>query len=162
MEAEPMEPANLESSPVAGRDPLHVRLRHSPFSGSTMTNSNMEDPFQLERFVKAQEGIYDTALSELRTGRKRSHWMWFIFPQIDGLARSSTAGYFAIKSVDEAKAYLEHPVLGPRLLDLTFDLILSARLSADPFPLQCSAVRTARLPPDSLAAVWTEYWSYDA
>ena len=85
-----------------------------------MTQGKREDTFELERFIKAQEGIYDTALSELQAGRKRSHWMWFIFPQIDGLARSSTAGYFAIKSVDEAKAYLEHPVFGSRSPELTF------------------------------------------
>ncbi|MGB5201603.1 MAG: DUF1810 domain-containing protein [Sedimenticolaceae bacterium] len=84
-----------------------------------MTQRKNEDPFQLERFVEAQQGVYDTALSELKSGRKRSHWMWFIFPQIDGLARSSTASYFAIRSIDEAKAYLEHPVLGSRLQECT-------------------------------------------
>lgn len=73
------------------------------------------DPHDLNRFVKAQEGSYEAALSELRNGRKRSHWMWYIFPQFDGLGFSPTSKYFAIKSLDEAKAYLNHPVLGPRL-----------------------------------------------
>jgi uncharacterized protein (DUF1810 family) len=69
----------------------------------------------LERFVTAQEGVYDTALAELRAGRKRTHWMWFVFPQIAGLGSSSTAERYAIRSLDEARAYLAHPVLGPRL-----------------------------------------------
>jgi len=73
------------------------------------------DPFDLERFTKAQEGIYPRALSELKAGEKRSHWMWFIFPQIDGLGRSSMAIQYAIKSMDEARAYLAHPTLGKRL-----------------------------------------------
>ena len=74
------------------------------------------DPFDLARFVRAQNGVYEQALAELQRGRKESHWMWFIFPQIDGLGRSTTARQFAIKSKAEAKAYLEHPLLGPRLL----------------------------------------------
>ncbi len=74
------------------------------------------DPFQLARFVAAQEETYDRALRELRRGRKESHWMWYIFPQIDGLGSSSTARRYAIKSADEARAYLSHPILGPRLL----------------------------------------------
>ena len=69
----------------------------------------------LERFVAAQEGVYETALAELRAGRKRSHWMWFVFPQIAGLGRSPMAQRYAIGSLDEARAYLGHPVLGPRL-----------------------------------------------
>jgi uncharacterized protein (DUF1810 family) len=74
------------------------------------------DPHDLNRFVEAQEGIYDQALAEIRAGRKRSHWMWFIFPQIDGLGSSSMAKRYAIKSREEAEAYLAHPVLGPRLV----------------------------------------------
>ena len=73
------------------------------------------DPFRLERFVDAQRPIYDAVVSELRAGRKRSHWMWFIFPQIAGLGHSAMAQRFAIASLDEAIAYLAHPVLGPRL-----------------------------------------------
>ena len=73
------------------------------------------DPFNLERFVAAQAGVYETALAELTRGRKTSHWMWFIFPQIAGLGSSPTAVRYAIGSADEARAYLEHPVLGERL-----------------------------------------------
>ncbi len=75
----------------------------------------MADAFNLPRFLDAQEGVYDTVLSELRAGRKSSHWMWFIFPQIAGLGHSTLARRFAITSLDEAKAYLQHPVLGRRL-----------------------------------------------
>jgi uncharacterized protein (DUF1810 family) len=73
------------------------------------------DPFDLNRFVRAQETSYRQALSELERGRKQSHWMWFIFPQLDGLGSSPMSRLYAIKSEDEARAYLEHPVLGPRL-----------------------------------------------
>jgi uncharacterized protein (DUF1810 family) len=76
----------------------------------------MEDPYRLERFVAAQDdGSYRDAVAELRAGRKTSHWMWFIFPQVAGLGRSAVAQHFAISSEDEAQAYLRHPVLGPRL-----------------------------------------------
>jgi uncharacterized protein (DUF1810 family) len=75
----------------------------------------MATDFNLERFVEAQNGVYDTALAELRAGRKRTHWMWFIFPQIEGLGHSAMAQRYAIRSADEAAAYLAHPVLGPRL-----------------------------------------------
>jgi uncharacterized protein (DUF1810 family) len=77
--------------------------------------SHQADPFQLSRFLRAQEVNYEQALAEIKSGRKRSHWMWYIFPQIDGLGFSETAKHFAIKSVEEARAYLAHPVLGPRL-----------------------------------------------
>jgi uncharacterized protein (DUF1810 family) len=75
------------------------------------------DPHNLERFVDAQDarGTYDRAVEELRRGRKASHWMWFVFPQIAGLGFSATSRKYAIASLDEAQAYLEHPVLGPRL-----------------------------------------------
>jgi len=73
------------------------------------------DPFNLERFVDAQAPIYEQARRELKAGRKQSHWMWFIFPQIAGLGTSPTSVRFAIASLDEARAYLAHPVLGPRL-----------------------------------------------
>jgi uncharacterized protein (DUF1810 family) len=73
------------------------------------------DSFDLARFTSAQDGVYDRALAEIRSGAKRSHWMWFIFPQIDGLGFSSTAMHYAIKSAEEARWYLAHPVLGPRL-----------------------------------------------
>jgi uncharacterized protein (DUF1810 family) len=78
-----------------------------------------DDPYDLERFVAAQDagGTYSRAVAELRAGRKVSHWMWFVFPQIAGLGRSPTAQAFAISSLDEARAYLAHPVLGPRLIE---------------------------------------------
>ena len=75
------------------------------------------DRYDLARFVHAQEGVYDQALAEIRRGEKRSHWMWFVFPQIAGLGSSPTAQRYAIRSLDEARAYLEHPVLGPRLIE---------------------------------------------
>jgi uncharacterized protein (DUF1810 family) len=74
------------------------------------------DAFGLSRFLRAQEKDYERALAEISAGLKRSHWMWYIFPQIDGLAFSSTSKLYSIKSVEEAKAYLAHPILGPRLL----------------------------------------------
>ena len=79
----------------------------------------MQDPHRLQRFVDAQDdgGAYDIALRELRDGRKRSHWMWFVFPQIAGLGQSPTSRRYAISSLDEARAYIEHPVLGPRLAE---------------------------------------------
>jgi uncharacterized protein (DUF1810 family) len=75
----------------------------------------VSDPCNLQRFVDAQDGVYETALAELCAGSKRNHWMWFIFPQIAGLGRSPTAQLYAIASLDEARAYLAHPLLGPRL-----------------------------------------------
>jgi uncharacterized protein (DUF1810 family) len=80
-------------------------------------SKSSRDPHNLSRFLQAQTGVYDQALSEITNGRKRSHWMWFVFPQIDGLGSSSTSKLYSIKSSDEAKAYLDHPVLGPRLLE---------------------------------------------
>lgn len=80
-------------------------------------DSHTDDPYDLNRFLRAQEEDYEQALSEIRSGRKRTHWMWYIFPQIDGLALSPTSKHYAIKSIDEARAYLAHPVLGPRLLE---------------------------------------------
>jgi len=77
------------------------------------------DRFRLQRFVDAQQGAYPTVLGELRAGRKRGHWMWFVFPQIAGLGRSMMAQEFALSSLDEAVAYLAHPVLGPRLRECT-------------------------------------------
>ena len=73
------------------------------------------DPYDLDRFVRAQQRDYDQAMSEIRDGQKRSHWMWYIFPQFDGLGFSPTSKHYAIKSLAEAEAYLCHPVLGPRL-----------------------------------------------
>jgi uncharacterized protein (DUF1810 family) len=74
-----------------------------------------DDPYNLSRFLQAQEAEYEQAPAEIKSGHKRTHWMWYIFPQIDGLAFSPTSQYYSIKSVEEARAYLDHPVLGPRL-----------------------------------------------
>lgn len=75
----------------------------------------MSDAFDLQRFVTAQAPVFDAALEELRAGRKRSHWMWFVFPQLRSLGQSSRAQFYGIASLDEARAYLAHPLLGPRL-----------------------------------------------
>lgn len=79
----------------------------------------VEDRFNLERFVRAQEGVFEQALGELRAGRKRSHWMWFIFPQRRGLGQSATSEFYGIRSMEEARAYLAHAVLGSRLRECT-------------------------------------------
>lgn len=86
----------------------------------------MNDTYDLDRFLKAQEGVYADALREIRNGRKQSHWMWFIFPQIAGLGQTETSQYYAIKSPDEAVAYLSHPVLGNRLREIA-EALLSVR-----------------------------------
>ena len=78
-----------------------------------------DDPHDLQRFVDAQESVIDDAKRELRSGRKRSHWMWFVFPQMAGLGRSQRSQYYGIASRAEAAAYLDHPVLGPRLRECT-------------------------------------------
>lgn len=90
-----------------------------------------EDPFGLERFVQAQDGVYEQALAELRAGRKRTHWMWFVFPQLAGLGQSPTAQHYGIRSLDEAQAYLRHPLLGPRLRDCAHALLALRGLSAE-------------------------------
>jgi uncharacterized protein (DUF1810 family) len=86
-----------------------------------MTNSSepgrASDPYDLNRFLRAQEDDYQQALSEIQSGQKRTHWIWYIFPQIDGLASSWMSKQFSIKSLEEARAYLDHPVLGPRLIE---------------------------------------------
>lgn len=79
--------------------------------------------FDLERFVTAQERDYEIALREVRAGCKRSHWMWYIFPQIQGLGRSETAQYYAIQSAEEAESYLAHPILGMRLQEISITLL---------------------------------------
>jgi uncharacterized protein (DUF1810 family) len=80
---------------------------------------SVPDEFNLQRFVDAQGPVYDTVVAELRAGAKRSHWIWFVFPQFQGLGRSPTAARFAISSLAEARAYLSHAVLGPRLRECT-------------------------------------------
>jgi uncharacterized protein (DUF1810 family) len=88
------------------------------------------DPFDLQRFVDAQEGTYAQALTEIRAGHKQSHWMWFIFPQFSGLGWSSTAQRYAIRSADEARAYLAHPTLGPRLIECAAAVVAAGARSA--------------------------------
>ena len=83
-----------------------------------------DDPFNLQRFVEAQAPVYERVLSELRAGKKKSHWIWFVFPQIAGLGHSTMAEKYAIRSLDEAKAYLDHAVLGARLRECT-ELVLN-------------------------------------
>jgi uncharacterized protein (DUF1810 family) len=78
---------------------------------------NTNDPFELSRFLKAQDGDYEHIVSEIKGGQKRTHWIWYIFPQLDGLAFSSMSKRYSIKSIEEAKEYLGHPVLGSRLLE---------------------------------------------
>ena len=115
----------------------------------------MTDPHHLGRFVLAQEDVYDTAVSELRAGRKRTHWMWFVFPQIAGLGRSAMAQRYAIASPAEAEAYLAHPVLGPRLLECARILLGLTAASAtdvlgavDAQKLRSSMTLFARAAPD--------------
>jgi uncharacterized protein (DUF1810 family) len=92
------------------------------------------DPFNLRRFVDAQEEDYAQALGEIRRGRKQSHWMWYIFPQFDGLGSSPMSREYAIKSLDEARAYLDHPVLGSRLLECAEALLgIEGRSATDIF-----------------------------
>ncbi|WP_345952004.1 DUF1810 domain-containing protein [Mucilaginibacter sp. PAMB04274] len=83
----------------------------------------MSNEQNLKRFLDAQETDYAIALSEIKSGKKRSHWMWYIFPQIQGLGLSSTSQYYAIKNLQEAKAYLQHPVLGKRLIEISSVLL---------------------------------------
>ena len=86
----------------------------------------MPDPFDLNRFVRAQEADYVGALAEIRSGRKRSHWMWYVFPQFAGLGLSAMSQRYAINSLAEARAYLAHPILGPRLIEIA-DAVLNVQ-----------------------------------
>lgn len=92
---------------------------------------NGYDPYDLERFVKAQSDCYSRVLTELQTGMKKSHWMWFIFPQIAGLGLSFTSKFYSIKDRSEAEAYLAHPVLGPRLVECCETLLSLLDVSAE-------------------------------
>jgi uncharacterized protein (DUF1810 family) len=95
-----------------------------------MTNKPKNEPFDLDRFVSAQQPVYEAVLAELQQGRKQTHWIWFVFPQVDGLGSSSTARHYAIKSRAEAVAYLAHPLLGVRLLECTETVLAHSRKSA--------------------------------
>jgi uncharacterized protein (DUF1810 family) len=97
-------------------------LHRRPFTGlcrQTLEYQPVDDPYDLERYVRAQQGVYARACAELAAGRKTSHWMWFIFPQLRGLGSSPTAQHYGIASLAEARAYLAHPLLGERLLECT-------------------------------------------
>jgi len=118
----------------------------------------MSDRYDLSRFVRAQENVYQQALVEIRSGRKRTHWMWFIFPQLDGLASSATSKRFSISGTQEAVAYLEHPILGPRLRECAEAIVAIEGRSAseilgspDDLKLRSSATLFAAvLPPGSV------------
>jgi uncharacterized protein (DUF1810 family) len=103
--------------PVNVRLPLfdHIGTRLCRILPFTIVEKDMNDQYQLQRFVDAQRPVFQDVCKELREGNKRNHWMWFIFPQIKGLGRSDLALKFAISSLEEAQAYLKHPILGPRL-----------------------------------------------
>ena len=98
-----------------------------------LSNNNTENSsdLNLNRFVAAQEKLYETVITELKNGNKQTHWMWFIFPQIDGLGNSTYAKLYAIKSIEEAKAYLNHPLLGARLLECSQILLTIKNKSAN-------------------------------
>jgi len=122
--------------------------------------TNENDRFDLHRFLNAQDNVYDHVLAELRNGSKRTHWMWFIFPQIDGLGFSTTTRHFAIKSIEEARGYLSHPVLGTRLRECAEAVLaVQGRSVSDIFgdpddmKLQSSATLFAQIAgPDSIFA----------
>jgi uncharacterized protein (DUF1810 family) len=133
----------------------------------------MADPHDLQRFVDAQDqgGTYQAALAELRAGRKASHWMWFVFPQIAGLGQSPISRRFAISSLDEARAYLAHPVLGPRLTESGRALTQLSAGSAeqifggtDALKLRSSMTLFARAAPDEplFAQVLDRYFGAEA
>ncbi len=117
-----------------------------------------DDEHDLNRFVEAQRSRYERALAELRGGRKRTHWMWYVFPQLAGLGRSETSRQYAIADLDEAKTYLEHPVLGPRLVECAAAVLEVDGRSAyeifgspDDLKLHSSATLFAQVsPPDSV------------
>ena len=110
-------------------------LRHERIAGPSATaeeeelKMTSEDRFDLQRFVTAQKPVFETVLAELRAGRKRSHWMWFVFPQLAGLGQSSTSRFYGISSIEEARAYLAHKLLGPRL-DLCTRIVLTSESSS--------------------------------
>lgn len=124
----------------------------------------------LDRFVSAQDGVYDRALAELRAGRKHGHWMWFVFPQIAGLGMSTTSQHYAIASLDEARSYLAHPVLGPRLRECAAVVAASDAPSAeelfggiDAVKLRSSMTLFHRADPDdpTFPAVLDKYFNGD-
>ncbi len=130
-----------------------------------------DDPYDLQRFVAAQDPVYDRVRAELRRGRKASHWMWFVFPQVAGLGSSPTAQHFAIRGPDEARAYLAHPVLGPRLVECAGLAAAVERGGAaevfgrpDDLKLRSSMTLFAHVAPDTpvFAAVLGRYFDGEA
>lgn len=131
----------------------------------------MSDPFDLARFVTAQEGVYDGALRELRRGLKTGHWMWFVFPQIAGLGSSHMSQRYAISFLDEARAYLAHPLLGPRLRECAQAVLTHTDKTAeqilgeiDAIKLRSSMTLFHRADPDEpvFAAVLTQFFDGEA
>jgi uncharacterized protein (DUF1810 family) len=125
---------------------------HAP--PGTPRRGESSDPFRLQRFVVAQEGVYQRALGELHAGRKRTHWIWFVFPQLAGLGSSAMSQEYAISSLDEAVAYLAHPLLGPRLVECVKAVLAAAGtvedvLGPDAVKLRSSLTLFARADPDS-------------
>ncbi|MBN8849992.1 MULTISPECIES: DUF1810 domain-containing protein [unclassified Sphingomonas] len=125
----------------------------------------MPDAESLDRFVEAQMLIYPAALAEIRRGADHSHWMWFVFPQIAGLGRSPTARHFAIRSLDEARAYFDHPVLGPRYLeclaalqDLTTSDPIAVFGDIDAMKLRSSLTLFEAVRPQKLIAATLDRW----
>jgi uncharacterized protein (DUF1810 family) len=125
------------------------------------------DPFDLERFVRAQVGDYERAIDELRSGRKRGHWIWYVLPQLRGLGQSSMSWQYGIVSLEEARAYLEHPVLGPRIRECARAIAASPAPSADAYfgypddrKVRSSMTLFLRADPDEPAfgAVLTRYY----
>ncbi|WP_422057910.1 DUF1810 domain-containing protein [Sphingomonas sp.] len=121
--------------------------------------------FSLERFVEAQAQSYDAALAEIRRGAKRSHWMWFIFPQLAGLGRSEMAKFYGISSLDEARAYLQHPVLGARYLecvgalqDLRTSNVVEVFGEVDAMKLRSSLTLFQAAQPTMLFGAATDRW----
>jgi uncharacterized protein (DUF1810 family) len=132
-----------------------------------VNGAGRRDPFDLDRFVRAQEGVHEVALAELRRGRKSSHWMWFVFPQLAGLGRSATAERYAVTGIDEARAYLAHPVLGTRLREVTDTAAAAPAPSAealmggiDALKLRSSMTLFAAVAPDPtpFRAVLDRWW----
>lgn len=123
-----------------------------------MTDTAPPDPHDLQRFIQAQAPVYDRALAEIRSGRKRTHWMWYVFPQYAGLGFSATAQRYAIRSLAEARAYLRHPVLGPRLVECCENAVAiegrsAAAIVGSPDDLKlrsCATLFAAVSPPGSV------------
>ena len=125
----------------------------------------MDDPYDLNRFVEAQKDVLDRVLEELRRGRKQTHWMWFVFPQIEGLGFSFMARKYALASLDEAAAYLAHPVLGPRLIACVEALLDQPDTDAtrvmgrpDDLKLRSSLTLFAELQPEPFTAALDKFF----